>query len=133
MTMRLLLVLVAVLMFSTSSYAADEYDAEEEMTSVLDHWYAEVCPFGTAYVTDMAKSVIASVACVSYDYKSRKYVTWNGAVNAKRNFKYYEPTKVRIFVVDGELILGKDGFPKVVEYGAMTITDPRFPEWIKTH
>ena len=133
MIMRRLLVLIAVLMFSTSSYAADEYDAEEEMTSVLDHWYAEVCPFGTAYVTDMAKSVIASVACVSYDYKSRKYVTWNGTVNAKRNFKYYEPTKVRIFVVDGELVLGKDGFPKVVEYGAMTITDPRFPEWIKTH
>ena len=108
-------------------------DDEDGVQTILDHWYIEVCPYGEAVVTDMTKSVIATTSCVNYDYRTGKFVTWVGAVNSKHNFKYYEPSKVRVFVVDGELILTKDKFPKVVEYGAMTITDPRFPEWIKTH
>lgn len=120
-----------LLLIPTLSFASDEY--EDPMVSVLNHWYAEVCPYGNAIVTDQKKHMIGTPDCVYFDYKHKRFSMWDGSVERRRNFKQFDPKHVRIFVVDGELILDNNGHPKVVEYGAMTITDPRFPEWIKTH
>ena len=126
-------VLIIVVLSVVNVYAAETYDDEDELSSVLNHWYAEVCPYGNAVITDQKKNTVAIVDCVFYDYKTKEYSTWVGAVDRRRRFIRFEPKHVRIFVNDGELILDHAGHPNVVEYGAMTISDPRFVEWIKTH
>ena len=68
------LIILFLLLIPTLSFASDEY--EDPMVSVLNHWYAEVCPYGNAVVTDQKKITISTPDCIYFDYKKNQFVMW---------------------------------------------------------
>lgn len=112
---------------TTMAYDYEEPDGSKE--DLLDHWYSEVCPYGDSVITDMDKKHVVDTSCVTYNYRTGMWDTWQGYVDRRHSFKSYDPKKYRIWVMDGEVIL-KNKHPEVVFYGVRTIDDPKFGEWI---
>lgn len=120
-----------MLVFAPCSIMANEVLLNGE-DDIIEHWYAEVCPYGDAVITDLNKNGISETSCVTYNYRTGMWDTWQGDVDRRRNFKSYDPKKVRVWVMDGELSI-KNKHPEVKFYGVRTIDDPKFVEWLKTH
>lgn len=109
---------------NTNTFTAEE---------ILGMWYDEACPYGNAIITTSnKKQVLARVDCVQFDYITRTWVTWNGDMINRKNRRSFSPTKVRIFIMDGEVKL-VHGHPRSMPYGAITINNPRFEDWIQSH
>lgn len=125
-----IILIVVILLIGASLSNAEEYTGSNQ--DLLDEWYSEVCPYGNVVITDKHNNKVSEADCVNFDYKTQRWTTWEGDVDRRKNFRNWNPKDVRMWVMDGKLIIKKH-HPDVEFYGIMSVDDPRFPEWLKKH
>lgn len=117
-----------VLMFSSIAMAdsEDKYLSAVETANrdnapnpIIDDWYDRICPYGDAVITlnDKDHTKAAIVACVAYNKSKRVWTAWDGVVDSTmkngkitmHTFTVWDPTKYRVWTMDGELTISKKG------------------------